>query len=271
MKQISLPSGKKIPILGQGTSHMGRAENSKDEVAALRRGIELGMTLIDTAELYDNEELVGNAINGQRSKVFIVSKVMPSNASKKDTLEACERSLKRLRTDHIDLYLLHWQSSIPLSETFEAFNLLKQSGKILDFGVSNFDISEMENAYALDKTVAVNQVYYNLVHRGIEWDLLPWCQKHKLPVMAYTPLGRGGIEDNPTLKRIAKRHNATVFQIALAWVLRENYLMTIPKASNIKHVEENFKALDIKLSAEDLQEIDAAFKPPTKKIPLETL
>lgn len=271
MKQITLPSGKQIPVLGQGTSHMGRSENTKDEVAALRRGIELGMTVIDTAELYDNEELVAEAINGQRPKVYLVTKVMPSNASKKDTLEACDRSLKKLKTDHVDLYLLHWKGSTPLSETFEAFDLLKKSGKILDFGVSNFDTTDLEKAYALDKTVAANQVLYNFEHRGIEWDLLPWCQKHQLPVMAYTPLERGEIKNHPALQKIAARHNSTVYQIALAWVLRQNNLMTIPKSSNITHVEENFKALDIKLSREDLLEIDAAFPPPKKKVALETI
>lgn len=272
MKTVALPSGKKIPILGQGTSQMDRSRSSREgEIAALRRGVELGMSLIDTAEMYGTEELVGEAISGIRDEVFLVSKVLPSHASKKEVVRACERSLMKLKTDRLDLYLLHWQSSTPLSETFEAFQALKKEGLILDFGVSNFDVHDMEEAIELDDSVATNQVLFNLVHRGIEWDLLPWCKKHKMPIMAYSPFDRIGFHNDGVLQKIGKKHKASVFQIALAWIVHFDYVMAIPKAASIEHVEENFGALKIKFSAEDLKELDEAFPPPSKKIPLETI
>lgn len=272
MRYLTLISGKKIPVLGQGTSQMNRtARARKGEIAALRRGIELGMNLIDTAELYGTEELVGEAIEGIRDQVYLVSKVLPYHASKKDVFKACERSLKKLKTDYLDLYLLHWPGSTPLTETIEAFQDLKDKGWIIDFGISNLDVAEAEEAKAIDNSVAVNQVLYNLLYRGIEWDLLPWAKKHKMPIMAYSPFDRDGFHEHLVLNTIAKKHRASIYQIALAWVLRMDNVMAIPKASSIEHVEENFQALSIKLDTKDLQELDASFPPPKKKIPLETI
>jgi diketogulonate reductase-like aldo/keto reductase len=248
------------------------------ELNALRLGLELGLRLIDTAEMYGEgaaEVLVGEAIEGHRDEVFLVSKIYPFNASEKGTPAACERSLRRLNTDYLDLYLLHWKGSIPLSETLEAFQLLKRAGKILEYGVSNFDTDDMKEASTLPggKDIATNQVLYNLKQRGIEWDLLPWCRKHKMPVMAYSPIEHNprdqhGMLDNPHLQNIASRHSATPAQIALAWLLHQQDIVAIPKAGNEEHVRQNRQALDIQLTPEDLAIIDKAFPPPKKKMPL---
>lgn len=276
-----LPSGRSIPVLGQGTWRMGDDSSRRNsEIAALRLGFDLGMTLIDTAEMYGEggaEKVVGEAIKDRdRDEIFIVSKVYPHNASRRGAVEACRRSLRRLQTDYIDLYLLHWRGNIPLSETLEAFQELKDAGEIRDYGVSNFDTSDMEEAYALPggDQIVTNQVLYNLLHRGIEWDLLPWCRERRIPVMAYSPVGIDSAEqkrvfNDDIVNRIASRHNATAAQIALAWLLRTPDLIVIPKASKPEHVRQNRAALDLKLTNENLAELDRAFPPPQRKTPLE--
>lgn len=279
MRLLRLPSGREIPVLGQGTWRMGEERTQRAaEIAALRLGLDLGMTLIDTAEMYGEggaEEVVGEAIAGRRDEVFLVSKVYPHNATRRGTVEACKRSLKRLKTDYLDLYLLHWRGSVPLAETLEAFQLLKKAGDIRDYGVSNFDLDDMENAIALHggNEIVTNQVLYNLMQRGIEWDLLPWCSDRSIPIMAYSPIEQaprepGGMLQNPHLKAIAARHNATPTQVALAWLLHQKDIIAIPKASNPAHLRENRAALELTLTNEDLAELDLAFPPPHKKTTL---
>ena len=277
-----LPSGRPIPVLGQGTWRMGEEPSRRQaEVAALRLGLDLGMTLIDTAEMYGEggaEEVVGEAIADRRADVFVVTKVYPHNATRRGAVKACDRSLRRLKTDYIDLYLLHWRGDAPLSETLEAFQLLKENGKIRDYGVSNFDVDDMEEALALPggNEIATNQVLYNLVHRGIEWDLIPWCRARRIPIMAYSPVGHKSTEQkrilgHPKVKSIASRHNATPAQIALAWSLRQPEIVAIPKASRPDHIRENRTSLEIELTDRDIKELDKAFPPPDRKIPLEML
>ena len=267
-KFITFGNGQKVCRLGQGTYQMGT--RCKDEIAALRRGIELGLTLIDTAEMYGNEDLVGEAVRDCRDRAFIVSKVLPGNASYTGTKQACERSLRRLGTDYIDLYLLHWIGRYPFSETVCAMVELQREGKIRHWGMSNLDVAYMEQIMALPNgdDCAANQVLYNLHDRGIEYDLIPWSEQHGIPIMAYTPLGEGRLRTDKTLAKIARRHSATATQIMLAWVMRNDNVIAIPKASNMAHVEENHKSLDINLTNEDLNEIDTAFPPPTQKITL---
>jgi diketogulonate reductase-like aldo/keto reductase len=257
---------------------MGETKRAhSDEVAALRLGIDLGMTLIDTAEMYGDggaEEVVADAIDGQRERIFVVTKVYPHNASRTKLPKACERSLKRLRLDAIDLYLLHWRGSVPLPETVEAFEKLRVAGKIRHWGVSNFDVEDMKELLAIENgsACAANQVLYHVGKRAIESDLLPWSQKNKMPIMAYSPVGHGrGLLENPTLKKIAKRHDATPAQIALAWVLREPDVIAIPKASSEKHVRDNARSIDIELTKVDLADLDRAFPPPESKQPLPML
>jgi diketogulonate reductase-like aldo/keto reductase len=278
MKTVGLRDGTDVPALGQGTWHMGeRCAAKAQEVRALRRGIDLGLTLLDTAEMYGEggaEEVVGEAIAGQRDEVFIVSKVYPQNASRRGVPAACERSLKRLGTDRIDLYLLHWRGSVPLAETVAAFEALKRQGKIRRWGVSNFDTDDMEELWDVaDGTAcATNQVLYNPQARGIEFDLLPWCAERQVPVMAYSPVGQGGrLLQNAALKSVAARHGATPAQIAIAWSLRSPGILSIPKASDVAHVEANAKAAEITLSEQDCAEIDAAFPPPRRKSSLAML
>ncbi|MFB5085376.1 aldo/keto reductase [Symbiobacterium thermophilum] len=274
---LSLPSGEWVPVLGQGTWTMGESRRSRrEEAEALRLGLDLGMTLIDTAEMYADggaEEVVAEAIAGRRDEVFLVSKVLPGNASRRGTIEACERSLRRLRTDRIDLYLLHWRGRHPLAETLEAFAELVRAGKIRYWGVSNFDTGDMEELTGLPggAAVATNQVLYNLSRRGIEYDLLPWCRERRIPIMAYSPIEQGRILENTVLRRVAARHGATPAQVALAWLLRQKDVMVIPKAGRPEHVRENRAALDLELTAEDLAELDRAFPSPTRKVPLEML
>ena len=275
---ITIRSGRKIPMLGQGTWLMGeRPQLREQEIAALQLGIDLGITLIDTAEMYGEgsaEELVGDAIRGRRDDIFLVSKVYPHNASRTGTIAACDRSLRRLRTDHLDLYLLHWRGSIPLAETFEAFATLRRSGKIFDYGVSNFDVADLEEAAQTPggDEVMVNQVLYNLNRRGIEYELSPLCRATDIAIMAYSPIehsGRGqtSMLGNKVVKSIAERHKATPVQIALAWLLHQQVIV-IPKASKPEHVRENAGAAGIHLAAEDLAELDKVFPPPHKKVPL---
>ncbi len=275
LRKLTLPNGDSVPVLGQGTWKMGESRSRhKDEVAALIHGVELGMTLIDTAEMYAEggaEEVVAEAIKGRRPKVFIVSKVYPHNASRSGVVAACERSLKRLRTDRLDLYLLHWRGGVPLAETVAGFEDLVKAGKIRSFGVSNFDVADMRELHRLPggKSAATNQVLYNLKHRGIEFDLLPWSEKENLPIMAYSPLEIGPLAKSAPMRRVAQRHNVSAAQIALAWVLRRPNVLTIPKSARIEHVDENRAAADIVLSADDLADLDSAAPPPRQPGPLE--
>jgi diketogulonate reductase-like aldo/keto reductase len=277
MRTTSLPAGEMVPVLGQGTWNMGDdPRRRRDEADALRLGIDLGMTLIDTAEMYANggsEEVVREAISGQRDRIFLVSKVLPSNASRRGVEAACERSLKRLGTDRIDLYLLHWRGGVPLSETVEAFETLKAAGKIRHWGVSNFDTDDMEELEALPagRNVQTNQVLYNLTRRGIEFDLLPWSRERGIPTMAYSPVEQGALGGDRRLKAVAERHGATPAQIALAWVMRDDGVIAIPKASRQEHVRDNRAALDIRLTPQDLADLDAVFPPPSRKRGLEMI
>ncbi len=277
MKTLLLPSGRSVPILGQGTWEMGDDPSKRSqEIAALRKGLDLGMSLIDTAEMYGNgesEKLIAEAIGDRRDEIFLVSKVLPQNASQSGTIEACERSLKRLKTDRLDLYLLHWRGEIPLHETLEAFQYLKQQGKILDYGVSNFDVTDMEEAVDLaSNEIATNQVLYNLMARGIEKGLLPWCHERNIPIMAYSPFGHSReFLNHPLLLMIAIAHDVKPAQVALAWIFRQKGVLAIPKASTPEHVLENFKSLELKLSNDELRALDEAFPPPAKKMPLEVL
>lgn len=277
VRTIGLPGGDDVPVLGQGTWGMGENPARRgDEVAALRLGLDLGMSLIDTAEMYGDggaETVVGEAFAGRRDEVFIVSKVLPGNASRRDVVSACEQSLQRLGTDRIDLYLLHWHSGVPLNETVTGFEALRAAGKIRHWGVSNFDTADMVELadIAAPGAVQTDQVLYNLTRRGIEHDLLPWCRERAIPVMAYSPVEQGALGRDERLGRIAQRHGVSRSQIALAWVLRGDGVIAIPKASSPDHVRENRAAHDITLTSEDLREIDQAFPPPTGKQPLEML
>jgi len=277
MKTVALPDGARVPVIGQGTWNMGEKKSGHtNEVAALRLGIDLGMTLVDTAEMYGDggaEKVVGDAIEGQRDRVFIVTKAYPHNASRTGLPKACDRSLKRLRIETIDLYLLHWREKTPpLEETVQAFEKLRSAGKIKRWGVSNFDVKDMKELRAIENghNCAANQVLYNLENREIEFDLLPRLTDHRSPitcaVIAYSPIGHGrGLLENATLKRIAKRQDATTAQIALAWVLRQPDVIAIPKASDKNHVRDNARSIEIKLTKENLAELDKEFPPPKTK------
>jgi diketogulonate reductase-like aldo/keto reductase len=269
MPQITLPNGERVPAYGQGTWHMGETRmRFADEAAALKLGIDLGVTLIDTAEMYGNgvaEEIVAEAAKGRRDKLFIVSKVLPYNASQRGAVEACERSLRRLKTDHIDLYLLHWRGSYPFAETLAAFDKLRQQGKIRHHGVSNFDRRDMEEwvKIAGGDTVASNQILYNLTRRGPEWEVIPWCRQRNISIMAYSPIEQGRMLGHAALAAVAAGHDgATPSQVALAWLLRRDGMIVIPKASNKEHVRENAGALDLALTDDDLADLDKAFPPP---------
>lgn len=261
-------AGKTVPVIGQGTWHMGEnPAHSSAEIAALCLGIEQGMTLIDTAEMYGEggaEEVVGKAIAGQRDKVFVVSKVYPHNASRQGVAAACEHSLRRMKTDYIDLYLLHWRGQYPLAETVEAFERLRASGKIGRWGVSNFDVADLLELG--NPACATNQVLYNPEARGIEFDLLPWMQRQQMPLMAYCPIGQAGnLLHHPELLKVAARHNATAAQISLAWVLRNPGVVAIPKAVDPQHVRLNAAAAALTLSDEDLRDLDRAWPAPLRK------
>jgi diketogulonate reductase-like aldo/keto reductase len=270
MRSVRLPDGTEVPALGQGTWRLGEGSRSRREEAdALRLGIDLGMTLIDTAEMYGEgtaEQVVAEAIAGQRDSVFVVSKVYPHNATRRGMAAACERSLARLRTDRIDLYLLHWMGQAPFTEVVGEFEKLKRAGKIRAWGVSNLDTSDMEELATVSSGCATDQVLYNPEHRGIEYDLLPWCARHAMPVMAYSPVGQAGrlLRARP-LVETAARHNATPAQIAIAWSLRRPDVISIPKAGDPTHVRENRAAADLVLTAEDIAAIDAAYPPPRRK------
>lgn len=277
VRTTTLPAGDLVPVLGQGTWGMAEgARPPEDEAAALNLGLDLGMTLLDTAEMYADgaaEELVGQAISGRRDEVFLVSKVLPSNATRRKTVAACERSLKRLKTDRIDLYLLHWRGGTPLEETLEAFAELLRDGLIRHWGVSNFDVPDLEALVGLPNgsVVQTDQVLYNLTRRGVEYDLLPWCHEHNLPVMAYSPIEQGRMLSHPELQEVADRRDATPAQVALAWLLRQDGVIIIPRAGSKAHVQDNRAALDLRLTEEDLATLDRAFPPPTKPQQLEML
>jgi diketogulonate reductase-like aldo/keto reductase len=277
VRTTRLPSGEAIPALGQGTWGMAEdAEHHKAEVAALRLGIELGMTLIDTAEMYADggaEVLVGEAIAGRRDELFLVSKVLPENATRLGTVAACERSLQRLGTDCLDLYLLHWRGNVPLEETLDAFVALVSDGKIRHWGVSNFDVVDMIELRGVigGADVAVDEVLYNLMRRGIEYELMPWCRKRGIPIIAYSPIEQGRLLGHRELKSVAARHNAKPAQVALAWLLRQDGIVAIPKAAKLVHVRENYAALELRLTRQDLAELDRAFPPPTEALPLAML
>ena len=277
MRHLRLPSGAELPVLGQGTWGMGeRGGDRRTEVAALRHGLELGLGLLDTAEMYGNggaEEVVGEAISGRRDEAFLVSKVFPHNATRRGTVEACERTLRRLGTDHVDLYLLHWRGGTPLEETLEAFEELRGSGKIGHYGVSNFDPEDMRELFATEagRRAQTDQVLYNLTRRGVEFDLLPWCRHQQLPVMAYSPIEQGRLLDDAVLRDVAERHRVTAAQVAIAWVLHQEGVCAIPKAATVEHVEQNHAALGVRLGDEDLKALDAEFPAPRRATPLEIL
>lgn len=282
MKTIRLNDGTQLPALGQGTWHMGEDRSmAKYEIAALQRGLDLGMTLIDTAEMYGQggaETVVGKAIKGRRDEVFLVSKVYPHNAGGHALLESCEDSLRRLRTDCIDLYLLHWRGTFSFEQTIGGMEYLKSAGKIKRWGVSNLDVADMNELIVCKgaEACAVNQVLYHLGSRGIEFDLLPWQRQKQMPVMAYSPLAQRGflrqeLLNSPALQQVAESHGATIFQILLAWTMRDGDVVTIPKATSIAHVEENAKAAEIVLTPEDLTALDNAFPSPQSKQPLDVV
>ncbi|MGA1831698.1 aldo/keto reductase [Rhizobium wenxiniae] len=274
---VTLPSGTLFPSLGLGTWKMGEnARTASKEVESLKRGLDLGMTLIDTAEMYGEggaETITGKAIEGRRDEVFLVSKVYPFNASRKGVIDACERSLRRLKTDRLDLYLLHWRGEHDLEETVAGFEELRRAGKIREWGVSNFDVEDMEDLMEVEdgENCAANQVLYNLSRRGIEHDLMPWCQERGIPVMAYSPIEQGRILRNTELIRIAKAYQATPAQLALAFVMRARNTIAIPKSSDPHRVEENAGAARLEISREDWAALDAVFPPPFRKQPLEML
>ena len=274
VRTIALPSGEPVPVLGQGTWHLGQGRHPREtELGALRRGLDLGLTLIDTAEMYGDgaaEQLVGEAVAGRRDEVFLVSKVLPHHATEAGTVAACEASLRRLGTDRLDLYLLHWRGRVPLRETLRGFERLRKAGRIRHWGVSNFGVAGLAELVRLagGRNVATDQVLYNLLHREIEYDLLPWCLEAGLPVMAYSPIEQGRLLTHPTLRAVAERHGATTAQVALAWVLDHERVIAIPEAGTPAHVEENRAAVGLRLTAEDLADLLEAFPPPVGPAPL---
>ena len=273
---VELTDTGRVHVLGQGTWRMGEDPRNHDaEIASLRMGIELGFNLVDTAELYGGgttERLVGEAIEGLRSKVFLVSKVLPHHATVRGTISACKESLRRLRVDELDMYLLHWRGRVPLSQTVQAFEQLRSDGLIRSWGVSNFSVEDMGDLWSAGgERCAANQILYNLCRRGVEFDLLPWCERNKVAVMAYSPIEQGSLVKHPVVNRIAHSHGATAAQVALAWVLRQPGMISIPKAGNPAHLRENAKALDVHLSSSDLETLDIVFARPTRKTKLEMI
>lgn len=273
---VTLPDGERIAKLGLGTWEMGERRSSREaEIAALREGVELGMTVVDTAEMYGEgatETLLGEALAGLREKVFLVSKVYPHNASRRGVVASCDASLARLKTDRLDLYLLHWPGAVPLEETVEGFESLRRAGKIRHWGVSNFDVDEMEALVAAGGTAcAANQILYNVARRGAEFDLLPWMRARKIPAMAYSPIDHMRLPQGSVLDEIAQARGVSAVSIALAWVLEQPGVCAIPKAGKLEHVRENRRALDIRLTDDERARIDARFKPPRSKRALEML
>jgi diketogulonate reductase-like aldo/keto reductase len=277
LKTVALPGGERVPAFGQGTWYMGddRARR-EEEIATLRLGLDLGATLIDTAEMYGDgraEQLVGEAIAGRRDEVFLVSKVLPQHATRRGTVTACEKSLKRLNTDRLDLYLLHWRGGVPFAETLEALMALKSAGKIRHYGVSNLDLADMQEMAPLcgGDGIAANQLLYNLVRRGIEWDLLPWLGERRIAVMAYSPLEQAGLLDKPQLANFARKHGMTPAQAALGWLLARDGVIVIPKTGRRERLRENLGALDHALTPAQLAELDRVFPPPQGARALEML
>ncbi|WP_064577239.1 aldo/keto reductase [Cupriavidus gilardii] len=277
MKDVLLPCGERVPALGLGTWNIGDDRSRRaEEIATLQLGLDLGLRLIDTAEMYGeglSEQLVGEAIAGRRDEVFLVTKVYPHNAGRRDAVAACERSLRRLRTDRIDLYLLHWRGGVPLAETMEAFLALQQAGKIRHFGVSNLDLDDMRELWQVPggDRVQTNQLLYNLGRRGIEWDLLPWLRERGVPVMAYSPIEQARLLRHAGLKAFAARHGIAPAQAALAWLLARDGVIAIPKTSRRDALRENAAALSVALDAAQLAELDALFPAPRGPRPLEML
>jgi len=276
IRTVSFPDDTSVPALGQGTWRMGEdARLRRQEIAALRAGVDLGLTLVDTAEMYGDgatETLLGEALAGLRARVFLVSKAYPQNAGRGRLERACEASLRRLKTDHLDLYLLHWRGSVPLAETVEGMEALVAAGKIRRWGVSNLDSGDMDELLrAGGEGCATDQVLYNVTERGVEFDLMPKLAQRRIPVMAYSPVGQGSLPDSPALAAVAERHGATPFQVALAWVLRAPNVIAIPKAADESHVRDNVGAAGLVLSAQDLAAIDADFPPPTRRTRLAML
>ena len=277
MKTVTLPSGERVSALGLGTWHLGDdPETRAEEIATLRLGLNLGATLIDTAEMYGegrSEELVAEAIEGRRDETFLVSKVSPHNASRKGAVAACERSLARLRTDRIDLYLLHWRGNVPLAETMEAFVTLQKAGKIKHYGVSNLDLADAQELWTVPggSAVATNQLLYNLTRRGTEWDLLPWLRERRIPVMAYSPIEQAELTLNPKLADFARGHGMTAAQASLAWLLANDDVIVIPKTGRRDRLNENIGALNHRLTPAQLAELDRLFPPPKGPRSLEML
>lgn len=277
MKTVTLPSGEPVPAFGLGTWRLGENPATRvEEIATLRLGLDLGATLIDTAEMYgdgQSEKLIGEAIEGRRNGVFLVSKVYPHNASRSGAVAACERSLRRLNTDRLDLYLLHWRGSVPLAETMEAFISLRQSGKIRHYGVSNLDLADMRELWLVagGQAMATDQLLYNLTRRGIERDLLPWLRERGIPVMAYSPIEQARLLNNKKLTEFARHHGMTSAQAALAWLLANDDIIVIPKTARRERLKENLGALNHRLTKPQLAELDRIFPPPTGATPLEML
>lgn len=277
MKTVTLPSGERVPAFGMGTWYLGEKRATRtEEIATLRLGLDVGVKLIDTAEMYGEgqaEELIAEAVEGRRDEAFLVSKVYPHNASRQGAIAACERSLRRLGTDRLDLYLLHWRGSVPLAETMEAFMALQRAGKIRYYGVSNLDLADMQELWSVPEGSAVqtDQLLYNLTRRGIEWDLLPWLRDHGIPVMAYSPIEQARLLRNAKLADFAKAYGMTPAQAALAWLLANDDVIVIPRTGRRERLRENIAALDFRLSAEQLAELDRLFLPPTGPRSLEML
>jgi diketogulonate reductase-like aldo/keto reductase len=277
MRGVDLPSGDVIPVLGQGTWHLGQGRHPRaEEIAAIREGIGLGMTLVDTAEMYGagaTEELVGEAIAERRDDVFLVSKVLPSHATRRGTVAACRASLRRLGTDHLDMYLLHWRGPIPLQETVAGFDDLREAGLIRHWGVSNFDLGDIERLLRVDggDAVETDQVLYNLGRRSIEWSLLPWCVANGLPIMAYSPLEQGRLLRDGVLRGISLQHHVTPAQVAIAWLVAHPGVCAIPETGTVEHARENRAAVDLHLPPNDVLKLDEAFPGPTGPQPLDML
>ena len=277
MKTVALPSGERVPAFGMGTWHVGDDPSArKEEIATLRLGLDMGAKLINTAEMYGDgraEELVGEAIAGRRDGVFLVDKVLPSNASRRGAVAACERSLRRLKTERIDLYLLHWRGNVPFAETIAAFLELQRAGKVHYYGVSNLDLQEMKEWWAVPggEAVQTNQLLYNLAHRSIEWDLLPWLRRHRVPVMAYSPIGRARLAEDARLIGFARRQGMTPAQAALSWLLNQEEAIVIPKTSRRQRLIENLGAMDHPLTPLQVAELERLFPPPSGPHPLEML
>ena len=279
IRTTTIPGGERLPVLGQGTWRMGEdRERRKTEVNALRTGIELGMTVIDTAEMYADggaERVVAEAIAKRRDDVFLITKFYPQNATRERMRAACERSLKRLGTDRIDLYLLHWRGEVPLRETLDGFDDLLSDGKIRYAGVSNFDVDDLEDLSRLKdglQRIVTDQVLFNLIRRGAESGVLPWCRQRRRPIIAYSPLEEGLLSHraHPALAEVAERHDATAAQVALAWAIGHDDVIAIPKTARVAHVRENRGAADVRLTQRDLDALDESFPPPQARIPLET-